>query len=470
MIFNSFSFLFLFLPISLLLYYTVGRYDRTPDKRIQKGTLILLSLFFYSMASPAYLVILLCSVAFNYLCACYIHHKPILIVGIAGNLLLLAYFKYMDFFLDTINTVMQTDYALHHILLPLGISFFTFQQVAYLIDCYRTDSGALSFLDYVLSVTFFPKIAEGPMITPGEFVHRMQEHEGEPVYENLNRGFYLLGIGLVKKVVLADFIARFPNAGFGMEHLSMIDAWITSLGYTLQLYFDFSGYCDMAVGISLMFGFHLPFNFNSPYKACNIQDFWKRWHITLSAFLTKYVYIPLGGSRKGTVRTYVNIFLVFLISGFWHGAGWTFVLWGALHGISSIVYRMWHTAGKKMPAFCGWFLTLNCVNLFWVFFRADSLTQAWQVIRSMFALQTLPRLLSNEYFTAIKSLTPQHNKIAMGLFAVGLLITLCSKNSMERLQEWKPRLLTMATMLLFLILGVLCIASQMSTSSLYFNF
>lgn len=250
-----------------------------------------------------------------------------LILGIMANIALLGYFKYSDFFIENINDVFKTNMALLNLTLPLAISFFTFQQIAYLVDSYKGKTQEYDVVNYAVFVTFFPQLIAGPIVHHKEMMPQFAYASNNRINaENISRGLFIFAIGLFKKVVIADTFAIYANEGFDVAKvLSFYEAWATSLSYTFQLYFDFSGYTDMAIGLALLFNIVLPFNFNSPYKALNIQDFWRRWHMTLSRFLRDYIYIPLGGNRKGTVLTYRNLMATFVIGGLWHGAAWTFV-------------------------------------------------------------------------------------------------------------------------------------------------
>lgn len=396
MLFNSYEFIFLFLPITLIIYFTLNRYGKN---NVAKGWLVIASLYFYSYFHLSYLYLILTSIIINYFIGNKLNHKNLngkerkiwMIIGVIFNLGLLGYFKYYDFFVENINTVFRANFTLLHILLPLGISFFTFQQLSFIIDSYNEKSMKYDFLSYCLFVTFFPQLIAGPIVLPNEMLPQFEDKRNKVInYENMNRGLYMFSIGLAKKVILADTIANFANAGFDqMETLNIIEAWMTSISYTLQLYFDFSGYCDMTMGIALMFNIVLPLNFNSPYKSTNIQEFWKRWHMTLGRFMTNYLYIPLGGNRLGERKTLRNLFIVFMASGIWHGAGWNFVIWGGLHGICILVHRIWKNSGRKMNKLLGWFITINLVNIFWVFFRAETLNRALKVLKGMFDYKSL---------------------------------------------------------------------------------
>ena len=299
-----------------------------------------------------------------------ISKKAILIVAIAANLALLGYFKYSDFLIDNLNFAFNLHIHSLNLLLPLAISFFTFQQIAYLVDSYSGGSTKeYNFLNYCLFVTFFPQLIAGPIVHHKEVMPQFGNLKSKvPNYKNIALGIFVFSLGLFKKVLIADTFAVWASNGFDKaEILSLIEAWVTSLSYTFQLYFDFSGYCDMAIGAALLFNIKLPINFNSPYKASDIQDFWRRWHITLSRFLRDYVYIPLGGNRKGRARTYLNLILTFIIGGIWHGAGWTFIFWGFLHGLALMIHRFWHNLGFRMNKVLAWFITFNFVNIAWVF-------------------------------------------------------------------------------------------------------
>ena len=396
MLFNSYEFIFLFLPITLIIYFTLNRYGKN---NIAKGWLVIASLYFYSYFHLSYLYLILTSIIINYFIGNKLNHKNLngkerkiwMIIGVIFNLGLLGYFKYYDFFVENINTVFRANFTLLHILLPLGISFFTFQQLSFIIDSYNEKSMKYDFLSYCLFVTFFPQLIAGPIVLPNEMLPQFEDKRNKLInYENMNRGLYMFSIGLAKKVIIADTIANFANAGFDkVETLNIIEAWMTSISYTLQLYFDFSGYCDMTMGIALMFNIVLPLNFNSPYKSTNIQEFWKRWHMTLGRFMTNYLYIPLGGNRLGERKTLRNLFIVFMASGIWHGAGWNFVIWGVLHGICILIHRVWKNSERKMNKLLGWFITINLVNIFWVFFRAETLNGALKVLKGMFDYKSL---------------------------------------------------------------------------------
>ena len=342
MLFSSYEFIFIFLPITIIVYFLL---NKLKNKKIQQIFLIIASLFFYAYYNIGYLAIILCSIVINFIISKIIiaktnHKKLIFILGLIFNIGLLGYYKYTNFFINTFNNIIGTEFNLINIILPLGISFFTFQQISYLINIYKNEEKVPDLLTYCLYVTFFPYVISGPICIYKEIINQFKEENNLKVnYDNIAKGSYIFCIGLFKKMVIANTISLFVDNGYNsILNLDCISTWIVVLSYTLQLYFDFSGYSDMAIGIAKMFNINLPYNFNSPYKATSVRDFWRRWHITLSNFLTKYIYIPLGGSKKGKIRTYINTIITFLVSGLWHGAAWTYIVWGLLHGIASVEY------------------------------------------------------------------------------------------------------------------------------------
>jgi len=362
-----------------------------------KGFLVVSSLFFYSWWNIVYLPLILVSMVFNYVIGTSltkteehikVSKKQLLTIGVLGNVGLLGYFKYSDFFISNVNYVLGTQTPLLHLALPLAISFFTFQQIAYLVDSYRMETKEYDFMNYAVFVTFFPQLIAGPIVHHKEMMPQFVNIRNKVKnYKNIALGLFIFSIGLFKKVVIADHLSIWSTAGFDTAPvLNFFEAWATSLSYTIQLYFDFSGYTDMAVGAALLFNIKLPINFNSPYKARDIQDFWRRWHITLSRFLKDYVYIPLGGNKKGNFRTYNNLMATFLIGVIWHGAGWTFLFWGFLHGVAIVTHRLWKSLGLKMWKLVGWLITFNFVNIAWIFFRANSWADAMKVLKGMIGL------------------------------------------------------------------------------------
>lgn len=470
MLFNSFDFILIFLPITLWVYFSLHRLRL---HTAAKAALVAASLYFYAYFNWSYLPVILSSIAINYLVAWRMstdapkwRRKLWLAVGISFNLGIIGYFKYFDFFIENINALFNADFALQHILLPLGLSFFTFQQIAFVVDSYHRKTALPKFLDYCNFVTFFPQLIAGPIVLPEEMLPQFEDKTKHCVnYENLFNGLFLFTLGLGKKVLIADSIAVFANTGFDMMNAyTMAEAWLTSLSYSLQLYFDFSGYCDMAIGIGLMFNIKLPQNFNSPYRAHNFQDFWHRWHMTLNRFFTQYLYLPLGGSKRGEARTLGNIFIVFLMSGIWHGAGWTFIVWGILHGVSVILNRLWKKAGHPLPNWISIPLTLFFINIFWVFFRADSLTDAMLIVTSMFDNTNLS--LTMNYKTQLATMIDP--KLVMIILLVSFPLAFLGKTAYQWMEQkdlyrWKSA----ATIILFVIE---CLFISRVVSFLYFNF
>jgi alginate O-acetyltransferase complex protein AlgI len=402
MLFNSFEFLFVFLPVTLAVYFLAARAD---DRRWAQGWLLLASLFFYAWWNPANLWIIIVSICFNYYMGRHRIHgagqprrRWYLGLGVTVNLALLGYYKYANFFVDNYNALGGPPVHLQHVVLPIAISFFTFQQIVFLVEAYRGQAGDYDLLRYALLVTFFPHLIAGPIVHYREMLSQFTR----PGVRRVQASHFAVGvtifcIGLFKKVVLADGIAPSANAVFNAAASpdispTFVEAWVGALAYTFQLYFDFSGYSDMAIGLARIFGIRFPMNFDSPYKAANIIDFWRRWHITLSRFLRDHLYIPLGGNRKGPVRRQLNLLLTMLLGGLWHGAGWTFVIWGGLHGLYLIVNHLWHGArarlGFERTTVAGRaaarLLTFGCVVVAWVFFRAAGFPAASKMLNAMF--------------------------------------------------------------------------------------
>lgn len=427
MLFNSLSFILLFLPISVIVYYFLIQ------KRIILGArlwLVAVSLFFYAFWNVYYLPLILISMAINFTLGSTItssdvrlNKRFLLILGVIFNIGALAYFKYTDFFISNVNLIFHTSIPFQHIALPLAISFFTFQQVAYLVDCYKGLTKDYDILSYTLFVSFFPQLIAGPIVAHYEMMPQFMKISNlVKNYKNIFLGIFIFLIGLFKKIVIADTYAQFATIGFDeLKTLDFWGGWFTSLSYTVQIYFDFSGYCDMAIGSALMFNIYLPINFNSPYKALNIKDFWRRWHITLSRFLRDYLYIPLGGNRKGELRSFSNVFTVFLLGGLWHGAAWTFVIWGALHGLANIIYRLWEKLNIKLNKFIAWFITFNFINITWVFFRAQNFSDALKVISAMFSTPTIV----NEKWWRIKYYLTAFDIKSNTFYALILILIAC---------------------------------------------
>jgi alginate O-acetyltransferase complex protein AlgI len=488
MLFNSYEFIFAFLPVTFFIYFIL---NKNGFSRTSKSFLVLSSLFFYSWWNILYLPLILISMLFNYIIGnilskpqtkkfTTLSKKPVLIFGIISNLSLLGYFKYSDFFIENLNTVFQIDVELINLALPLAISFFTFQQISYLVDSYKQETKEYDLLSYALFVTFFPQLIAGPIVHHKEMMPQFSKEKNNRLnYQNVAIGLFIFSIGIFKKVIIADTFAIWATQGFDVATtLNLFEAWGASLSYTFQLYFDFSGYTDMAIGAALLFNIKLPINFNSPYKALSIQDFWRRWHMTLSRFLRDYIYIPLGGNRKGEIMTYNNLFLTFLIGGIWHGAGWTFIIWGSLHGLALMIHRIWSLLNLKLWQWFSWFLTFNFINITWIFFRAKDWDSAIKVLTSMFNYNyiVLPEQIE-KYLSFLKKYDLNYGNFLWNISGdhwtiiwifVGIILTTGFKNSMEKLTAFKPTVYN--AIFTSLALFYVFISLDVESEFLYFNF
>ncbi len=394
MLFNSYPFIFLFLPMALVGYFALGRLGQLAPVI----WLALASLAFYAVSNWQFVALLLASISFNYLIGWLLiarrlssHLRLIVLTGgVSGDLVVLGYFKYAGFLAANLNTLFSTGLAVN-VLLPVGISFYTFTQIAFLVDAYRGNVARYALPHYALFVTYFPHLIAGPILHHKDMIPQFEATESKSPHPHLILcGLMIFSIGLFKKTGLADGIQPLVALAFGPITPSFDQAWIGALAYTFQLYFDFSGYSDMAIGISLMFGIFLPLNFNSPYKATSIIDFWRRWHMTLSQFLRDYLYIPLGGNRRGRILRYVNLMITMVLGGLWHGAAWTFVAWGALHGVYLCINHAWNHFGPAVaPRFAraadiaALIATFVAVVIAWVFFRANDMTSALSILSRM---------------------------------------------------------------------------------------
>lgn len=405
MLFNSYVFIFLFLPLVLIGFYWLGRIAHT----LAMFWLAFASVFFYGWWDVSFVSLLLTSIALNYTIGYLITRRIalsdnrggfwFLVGGVTINLVLLAYYKYANFFLYNLNYLMGTSFFIKDLVLPLGISFFTFTQIAFLVDAYHGKVKELNFSHYLLFVTYFPHLIAGPVLHHKEMMPQFAEKNACKInWDNISLGIVIFVLGLAKKVLIADSMANYSSPIFDFVasggHPMLVESWVGALAYTLQLYFDFSAYSDMAVGLSLMFNVRLPVNFDSPYKATSIIEFWRRWHMTLSRFLRDYLYISLGGNRNGFIRRYVNLLITMLIGGLWHGAGWTFIVWGGLHGLYLVINHLWRLVkvqlhwgdgGLLSRLFAG-ALTFFAVVVGWVFFRADNLSSALVLLAGLIGM------------------------------------------------------------------------------------
>jgi len=457
MYFNSYIFILAFLPITVLGYYLINR-----TKKYQLGHLWLLgaSLVFIGYLNVYYVLITTVCVLIGYVFLYLVtqkgfrgtHRKALLVAGITVHVGILLYYKYSNFFVENINVLLKKELPVLEIILPIGISFYTFQQIAYLVDCYRDNTVKCGLGEYCLYIMYFPKFLQGPILLHDDMLPAFRDENNKHFsFEHFSRGLYAFSLGLAKKVLLADNIAMIVNEGYAnIAELNAPSALLVIVGYSVQLYFDFSGYCDMAMGVSEMLQIPLPLNFNSPYKAVKVTDIWARWHMTLTRFFTRYIYIPLGGNRKGNVRMYANTFIVFLISGLWHGSAWTFVVWGILHGIAMMISKLLKQCNIVLPRLIGWFITF----LFWVMsfavFRADSLRDASELFSRLIKGEI--GRLHDGFFSQIEKfievtiiqrldvtnvLVAYPDIIVVALVALPLLGCLCMKNTQEKLQQFR---------------------------------
>lgn len=485
MLFNSYEFIFAFLPVTLIGYFGLNHFGQTV---ISKVWLVLCSLFFYGYFNFSYLWIIVTSIVVNYLISLYFEKSKtnkkqiralLFAVGLTLNIGLLFFYKYLDFIFDCVGQLFKSDPIYMGLILPLGISFFTFQQVSYLIDSYRGKAKPYNILDYSLFVTFFPQLIAGPIVLHSEVIPQFENRKNLRFnVDNFAKGLYAFSLGLAKKVLVADNFGKIVSFGYSnISGLSSFEAVLTILAYTFQIYFDFSGYCDMASGIAHMFNIELPINFNSPYKARNISDFWKRWHITLTRFLTNYIYFPLGGSRCSKARTYFNIMVVFLVSGVWHGAGFTFILWGAMHGVMMVLYRIFKKYVDKIPYVITWLLTFVFVNIAWVYFRAETIESANSVLMHIFSggftlnfeiTETLLNIIPISIVTNILDFNGILNIVMIAVVLGFTAICLFTNNVQEKTKLFKPKFKNLVSTGILLVWSVLSLSGV--STFLYFNF
>ncbi len=474
MLFNSYIFIFLFLPITLVGFFSLTRF-----RFIQASViwLTIASFVFYSYwnffppegqtPTPHYFILIVLSVVMNHQIGQWITEcklkskkaKTLLLIGTSLNLLLIGYYKYANFFLSSLQGLTGITLSLGQIVLPLGISFYTFTQIAYLVDAYRgeTKNKSYDLLTYSLFVTFFPQLIAGPILRHDELIPQFYNLRNFIFnHKNFALGLATFIIGLSKKVLIADTISPWVALAFNnAESLNFTEAWVGALSYTLQLYFDFSGYSDMAIGLGLMFNIKLPINFDSPYKATSISDFWRRWHITLSNFLRDYLYIPLGGSRQGEFRRYLNLLITMLLGGLWHGAGWTYVIWGGLHGLFLSIHHAWRKLKMPLPKFLAWLITFLAVLLSWVLFRASRFSEAFDIIKTMLGMEGIILPVGNpngklsvltalginlKTWTEFPYLPTLFNQKSIAIFGL-MLLTLCTltlPNSQQIVTKLKP--------------------------------
>ncbi|MAX65668.1 MAG: MBOAT family O-acyltransferase [Bacteriovoracaceae bacterium] len=485
MLFNSYIFIFIFLPITFVIHYLIGKHEKH-GHTLSHSWLILASLFFYGYWNFSYLSIIISSIIINFLITHYLISKPhakikkpLFLLGLSFNLGLLGYFKYKNFFMENMNLLLNSDFHFTHVLLPLGISFFTLQQIAYLVDVYEGLVKKTPFHKYALFVCFFPQLIAGPIVHYKEVMPQFDDDKNHRFnIKNINLGIFVFILGLAKKVLLADTFAIWANAGFNhTDTFHFFQAWGTSLSYTMQLYFDFSGYSDMAIGLGLLFNIKLPKNFDSPFLARNIIDFWTKWHITLSQFITTYIFTPLlKAMPKFTfTNSMISIFITMCIAGLWHGAAWTFVLYGALHGVIIIINHIMKKRKIKLPKFWAIFITFQFINIVFTIFRAEKLETAFNIFKGMFGLTyfKIPKgLISEELILKSGAIIGPHmnndQNLNLIFIIVSLYIVFKLKNSMQLMQEFKPQT---KTALFMSFIFVLCLFGLNRVSDfIYFNF
>jgi D-alanyl-lipoteichoic acid acyltransferase DltB (MBOAT superfamily) len=466
MLFNSYIFILAFFPIVFLGFFRIAKYSHA----VASLWLVAASLFFYGWWDVRFVGLLLGSILFNYCAGYLIAHRiastsvipsrTLLTCTIAVNLILLGYFKYANFFADNLNNLMGATFPIAEIILPLGISFFTFTQIAFLVDTHQGKVKEFSFLRYTLFVTYFPHLIAGPVLHHKEMMPQFAKKDiCHLSWDNVAVGLSIFVLGLAKKVLIADSLADFSapifNAVAAGAEPMLFEAWIGALSYTLQLYFDFSGYSDMAIGLSLMLNVRLPMNFNSPYKATSIIDFWRRWHMTLSRFLRDYIYIPLGGSRNGKAHRYLNLMVTMLLGGLWHGAGWTYVIWGGLHGLYLLVNHSWRGLKQKLgwegegklATLCAGALTFLGVVVGWVFFRADSCSSALALLHGMAGMNGVSLLKSLDgllgphdgiVFLGLAPLAQLNSVKVLAVLGLGFMIVWRMPNVWQMFQQYRP--------------------------------
>ena len=456
MLFPTFTFILGFLPLTAIVYFLLARKNAS----LARIWLVAASFVFYSWFNWSYFFILAGSLVMNHVFSLWLYRNRsrwVLALGILCNVLLLGYFKYYDFFVENINAVFGAGWTLKHILLPLGISFFTFQQISFLQQVYsRTLQKRYSFSNYSLFVCFFPQLIAGPIVLPDEMMSQFDRPENlRPDAGNIATGLYVFALGLAKKILLADYFAIIADAGFADGGGNFFQAWRSVLAYTCQIYFDFSGYCDMAIGIALIFNIRLPINFHAPYRADSISDFWRRWHMTLGRFLMSAIYIPLGGNRCGKCRTCCNLLVTFFISGLWHGASWLFVLWGMMHGVALVIHRIWSQyLGCSMPRVPARLLTFLFVLLAWVPFRAADWAQAKAVYRGMFMPQSWQ-------YTAMDGRDYL-------LYAAGIIIIICCRPVCDLMPRFRPTWSNAVIATALIVVSMFCFVKY--SPFIYFNF
>jgi len=474
MLFNSIEFLFIFLPIVFVVYFLLIKLHLS---KFSNFWLLIASLYFYAYYKIEYLPIIISSIIFNYAVGYFIQkdykqiiRKSLMIFAVIGNLGLLCYYKYFNFLIDTINSFSFTHFDTMKILLPLGISFFTFQQIGYITDTYKREAEPTNIIDYSLFVSFFPQLIAGPICTHKELIPQFHDNSRKIINrENIYAGLFLITVGLFKKVILADNFSDFIENVIlygGMKEF--FTSWAFSFSIALQGYFDFSGYCDMALGIASLFNIVLPINFDSPYKSKDISDYWRRWHITMGRFLKYHVYIPMGGSRRGEIRTYFNLFFVFLITGIWHGANWPCILYGSINGVFVCINKLWKKTGIQINDKLAIFITFITLVFISPLVRISEVSQFFIATKSMLGINSdfIPIVIKNFNFVFCD------DKYALNiiLFVVSLIIVFCFKNSNELVPKYLKSNNLVCTIIMVMVLVFCALSITKRSEFIYFNF
>lgn len=475
MLFNSLEFLFGFLPIVFIVYFCLCKFK---FYKISNAWLLLASLYFYGFYNPEYLIIMVSSILFNYFIGLIllekinlfnINKKLILIFGLIGNVMLLGYFKYWNFLVDCFNTIAHQHFNTMSILLPLGISFFTFQQISYIVDCYKGEAKYTNMIDYALFVTFFPQLIAGPIVHHKEIIPQFEDETKKSINQtNISLGFFLITVGLVKKVLLADSFITFIESSIKIiPSIDFGNSWFLALAIGTQGYFDFSGYCDMAVGLGYLFNVTLPINFDSPYKSMDISDYWRRWHITLGRFLKYYVYIPLGGSRAGTFNTYRNLMIVFLLTGIWHGANWPCVTYGAINGILVCLNKYWRGLKIEINKYLAVAITFTTMIFIAPLVMIKTMPQYFKVLTSMLGVNTefAPIIISDFQLQFLNG-----SQLGLFLIAISMFIIFCLPNSNQLADKYVKNNKPIFAIILAFVFIYSALSITQTSKFIYFQF
>lgn len=475
MLFNSLEFLFAFLPIVFVVYFILNKFKKYG---FAKFWLMIASLYFYSYYEIKYLPIMLSSIIFNYIIGVIllkekfslnINKKFILIFGLLGNLALLCYYKYWGFLIECFNNLAHQHFNTMHLLLPLGISFFTFQQISYIVDCYKGEAKHTNIIDYALFVTFFPQLIAGPIVHHKEIIPQFEDNNKKHIIQsNISLGFFLITVGLVKKVLLADNFTPFiDNSIANLSNIDFFNSWFLALAIGTQGYFDFSGYCDMALGLGYLFNITLPINFNSPYKSMDISDYWRRWHITLGRFLKNYVYIPLGGSRAGTFNTYRNLMIVFILTGIWHGANWPCVTYGLVNGVLVCLNKYWRGLKIEINKYLAIAITFTTMIFIAPLVLIKTMPQCFKVWTSMLGINTIfaPIKIENYKFIFWNS-----SCIEIILITISMFIIFCIPNSNELADKYVKADKPILAVILAITFIIAALSITQTTRFIYFQF